>query len=162
LIAATTIDGHHAAIAADPVARRFQPITVREPGVVETVGILSCLRDRYEAHHQVRASEDALDAAAALPDRFGRDRFLPVDAVELMDQACARVRLRALTPAGEILRLEERLGELLRERDQAVAGEDYERAQELRRRVDRLWPQLQEARHGAGPVPKVTARDVAE
>lgn len=163
LIAATTIDGHRAVLAADPpAADRFQPVPVREPGVVETVGILSCLRDRYEAHHQVLITEDALDAAAELADRFLSGRSLPGKAVELLDQACARVRLRALTPGAEALRLEERLDELRRERDQAVAGEDYERAQELRHHIDLLWPRLQEARHGAAPEPQVTARDVAE
>jgi ATPases with chaperone activity, ATP-binding subunit len=160
LIATTTIDGYHAGLAAEP---GLSPIMVREPRMAETVGILSCLRDRYEAHHQVRVTEDALDAAAGLADRAARDdRFLPGSAVELLDQACARVRLRGLTSAGEVLRLEERLDALCRERDQAVAGEDYERAQELRREVDRLWPRLQEARHGTGPAPRVTARDVAE
>jgi len=163
LIAATTPDGHRAVLAADPAAAdRFQPVPVREPGVVETVGILSCLRDRYEAHHQVRITEDALDAAAELADRFLSGRSLPGKAVELLDQACARVRLRALTPGPEALRLEERLDELRRERDQAVAGEDYERAQELRRHIDLLWPRLQEARRGTAPEPRVTVRDVAE
>ncbi|MEV5410526.1 ATP-dependent Clp protease ATP-binding subunit [Thermopolyspora sp. NPDC052614] len=163
LIAAATVDGHRDLLAGDPAAeRRFQPIAVREPSVVDTVHILSCLRDRYEAHHQVRVTEDALDAAALLADRHICDRFLPDKAIDLMDQACARVRLRSLTPTGEILRLEDLLDALRRERDQAVVGEDYERAQELRQRIDRLWAELQEARHGLGPVPQVTARDVAQ
>jgi ATP-dependent Clp protease ATP-binding subunit ClpC len=163
LIAAATIDGHRGRIAGDPaVARRFHVIPVREPSVVDTVHILSCLRDRYEAHHQVRVTEDALDAAAVLADRHLGGRFLPDKAIDLMDQACSRVRLRALTPAGDLLQLEERLDDLRRERDQAVAGEDYERAQELRARIDRLWPQVREARHGLAPAPRVDARDVAE
>jgi ATP-dependent Clp protease ATP-binding subunit ClpC len=163
VVAATALEEYRRHIEKDgALDRRFQPIPVREPTVVDTVGILSCLRDRYEAHHQVRITEDALDAAAELSDRYIPDRFLPDKAIDVMDQACSRVRLRALTPGEGTRELEERLEELRREKDQAVAGEDYERAQELRERIDGLRPELDGARRAPGPIPQVTPEDVAE
>ncbi len=161
VIAATPVDEHRRSIEKDAaLERRFQPIPVREPTVVDTVGVLSCLRDRYEAHHQVCVTEDALDAAAELSDRYIPDRFLPDKAVDVLDQACARVRLRDL--AEGVRELGERIAELGREKDQAIAGEDYERAQELRERVEDLRAELDEARRAPRPIPRVRPRDVAE
>jgi ATP-dependent Clp protease ATP-binding subunit ClpC len=163
VIAATPVGEYRRHIERDAaLEQRFQPIPVREPTVVDTVGILSCLRDRYEAHHQVRITEDALDAAAELSDRYIPDRFLPDKAIDVMDQACSRVRLRALTPAEDARELEERLEELRREKDQAVAAEDYEQAQKLRERIDGLRPEVDGARRAADPTPHVTSEDVAE
>ena len=100
VIGATTLDEYRSNIEKDAaLARRFQPILVAEPSVEDTVAILRGLRDRYEAHHQVRFTDEALVAAAELSDRYITDRFLPDKAIDLIDQAGARVRLRAKTPA---------------------------------------------------------------
>ncbi|MEU4547916.1 ATP-dependent Clp protease ATP-binding subunit [Nonomuraea dietziae] len=163
VIAATTIDEYRKHIEKDAaLERRFQPVLVPEPSVEDTVGILAGLRDAYEAHHQVRITDDALDAAASLSDRYIADRFLPDKAIDLMDQAAARVRLRARTPAADVRELEERVASLRREKDQAVAGDEFDRAKELTSEIDRLRPELENARHGHDTVPEVTMADIAE
>src|SRR4029453_11392850 len=104
--------------------RRFAPILVSEPSVDDTVEILRGLRDRYEAHHQVRITDGALVAAAELSDRYITGRFLPDKAIDLVDQASARVRLRARTTPADERDLERKLAALQREKDAAVAAED--------------------------------------
>jgi ATP-dependent Clp protease ATP-binding subunit ClpC len=101
--------------------RRFQPVLVREPTVEETIDILHGLKDRYEAFHRVRISDEAIVAAAELSDRYIRDRFLPDKAIDLIDQASARVRLRTKTKDDDTRSLEEDLRRLARERDQATS-----------------------------------------
>ncbi|MBA2892855.1 ATP-dependent Clp protease ATP-binding subunit [Nonomuraea soli] len=163
VVAATTIDEYRKNIEKDAaLERRFQPILVPEPSVDDTVGILAGLRDRYEAHHQVRLADDALDAAARLSDRYINDRFLPDKAIDLMDQAAARVRLRATTPDEGARELEERVEELRRDKEQAVRSEDYDRAKQLTAEIERARDELENARHGHDDVPEVTAQDVAE
>ncbi|MGN6522712.1 MAG: ATP-dependent Clp protease ATP-binding subunit [Actinomycetes bacterium] len=163
VIGATTIDEYRKNVEKDPaLERRFQPILVPEPSVEDTIEILRGLRDRYEAHHQVRFTDEALVAAAELSDRYVTNRFLPDKAIDLMDQAGARVRLRAKTPAPDTRELEERLARLTREKDSAVAGEDYERARSLKDECESAQAELDAVRSGPGPVPEVTAEDIAE
>ncbi|HEY8374148.1 MAG TPA: ATP-dependent Clp protease ATP-binding subunit [Pseudonocardiaceae bacterium] len=164
VIGATTVDEYRTNIEKDPaLERRFQPILVPEPSVDDTVAILRGLRDRYEAHHQVRITDDALVAAAELSDRYVADRFLPDKAIDLIDQAGARVRLRSRTPAPDTRKLEERVESLRREKDSAVAAEDYERAGQLKQQLQEAERELTEARTStAGGVPEVTVEDVAE
>lgn len=163
VIAATTIEEYRRHIEGDSaLERRFQPILVPEPGVADTIEILAGLRDAYEAYHQVRITDGALGAAARMSDRYISDRFLPDKAVDLMDQAAARVRLRARTPGADVRELEERLEALRREKDQAVAADDFDRAKGLAAEIDRIRPSLEEARHGPGAVPEVTAADIAD
>lgn len=163
VIAATTIDEYRKNIEKDAaLERRFQPILVPEPSVEQTVEILAGLRDAYEAHHQVRITDEALDAAATLSDRYIADRFLPDKAIDLMDQSAARVRLRARTPAADVRELEDRLGRLRRDKDQAVSSDDYDRAKELATEIDKLRPELENARRGHDTVPDVTVADIAE
>ena len=163
VIAATTIDEYRTTIESDgALERRFQPVLVPEPSVADTIAILRGLRDPYEAHHQVRLTDDALDAAARMSDRYVADRRLPDKAIDLMDQAAARVRLRAQSPGDDVRELEERLDALHRDKDQAVTSEDYDRAKELAAEIDGLRPELENARHGHDDVPDVTAVDVAE
>nr|WP_242454210.1 AAA family ATPase [Bailinhaonella thermotolerans] len=163
VVGATTISEYRRHVEKDAaLERRFQPVLVPEPTVDQTVEILSGLRDGYEAHHQVRITDEALDAAAALSDRYVSDRFLPDKAIDLMDQASARVRLRARTPGEAARVLEERLDRLHREKDQAVTAEDFERAKEISEEITRLRPELEDARHDRDDVPAVTAADVAE
>ncbi|MQY02180.1 ATP-dependent Clp protease ATP-binding subunit ClpC [Actinomadura sp. RB68] len=163
VIAATTIDEYRRNIEKDAaLERRFQPVLVPEPSVEDTVQILAGLRDAYEAHHQVRVTDDALDAAARMSHRYISDRFLPDKAIDLMDQAAARVRLRSLAPDQGARELEQRLDALHRDKDQAIASENYDRAKELRAEIERLRPELEAARHGQDDVPQVTATDIAE
>lgn len=163
VIAATTIDEYRKNIEKDAaLERRFQPILVSEPTVEQTVEILAGLRDAYEAHHQVRITDEALDAAANLSARYISDRFLPDKAIDLMDQSSARVRLRSRTPGSDVRELEERLDALRRDKDQAVSSDDFDRAKELTVQIDKLRPELQRARQGADAVPQVMVEDIAE
>ncbi|SCG74028.1 ATP-dependent Clp protease ATP-binding subunit [Micromonospora inositola] len=165
VIGATTLDEYRKSIEKDAaLARRFQPVFVPEPTVEDTVAILRGLRDRYEAHHQVRFTDEALVAAAELSDRFITDRFLPDKAIDLIDQAGARVRLRTRTPAADVRDLEQQLDEVRRDKEQAVAGEQYERASQLRDRLAELEDQVRRARGDEGPnqVPSVGPNEIAE
>ena len=165
VIGATTLDEYRRYIEKDAaLARRFQPVMVPEPTVEDTVAILRGLRDRYEAHHQVRFTDEALVAAAELSDRYLTDRFLPDKAIDLIDQAGARVRLRTRTPAEDVRELERQLQEVQRDKDQAVADEQYERASELRDRLHELQARINAVRDGEGEqrVPLVRQEDIAE
>ncbi|MFC7530746.1 ATP-dependent Clp protease ATP-binding subunit [Actinoplanes sp. GCM10030250] len=163
VIGATTLDEYRKNIEKDAaLARRFQPVVVGEPTVEDTVAILRGLRDNYEAHHQVRITDEALDAAAVLSDRYITDRFLPDKAIDLVDQAGARVRLRMKTPDAGLRERERRLEQLNRDRDQAVAAEHYEQASQLRDQINELKAQIAGVGAGPGGVPRVTDADVAE
>jgi ATP-dependent Clp protease ATP-binding subunit ClpC len=163
VIGATTLDEYRKNIEKDAaLERRFQPVLVREPTVEETIDILHGLKDRYEAFHRVRISDEAIVAAAELSDRYIRDRFLPDKAIDLIDQASARVRLRTKTKDDDTRSLEEDLRRLARERDQATAAEDYERASEIREQSESRRQQLDERRTGRQRAAEVTPEDIAE
>ncbi|QLQ35569.1 ATP-dependent Clp protease ATP-binding subunit [Micromonospora robiginosa] len=165
VIGATTLDEYRRSIEKDAaLARRFQPVLVPEPTVEDTVAILRGLRDRYEAHHQVRFTDEAVVAAAELSDRYVTDRFLPDKAIDLIDQAGARVRLRTRTPASDVRDLEQQLDEVRRDKEQAVSDEQYERASSLRDRLAELEDQIRRARGDEGPnhVPEVGPKEIAE
>jgi ATP-dependent Clp protease ATP-binding subunit ClpC len=139
IVGATTIDEYRRDIEKDAaLERRFQPILVPEPSVTDTIEILRGLRDSYEAHHQVRFTDEALVAAAELSDRYISDRFLPDKAIDLIDQAGARVRLRNRTPARDRRQAEQQIERLRREKDEAVTAEDYARASSLRDQIEEL------------------------
>jgi len=145
-IGATTLDEYRKHIEKDAaLERRFQPIMVAEPTVEETVDILKGLRDKYEAHHRLRITDEALDAAAKLSARYITDRFLPDKAIDLMDEAGARVRLQAFTPPPEIKEMEKKLESIQKEKEAAINGQEFEKAAEMRDReqsfrteIDRL------------------------
>src|SRR4051812_26361364 len=166
IIGATTLDEYRRNIEKDAaLERRFQPILVAEPSVEDTVQILCGLRDRYEAHHQVRFTDEAVVAAVELSDRYITDRHLPDKAIDLIDQAGARVRRRVKTPPTDLRGLEQEVERLQREKDQAVAAEQYERASELRDQVAEAQQRLEQARDGGGEgagVPAVGVEDIAE
>ena len=163
VIGATTLDEYRKNIEGDPaLERRFQPVFVREPTVEETIEILRGLKDRYEAFHRVRISDEAIVAAAELSDRYIRDRFLPDKAIDLIDQASARVRLRTKTKDDDTRSLEDDLRRLARERDQATAAEDYDRAGALRDELESRQTEFEERRRGRQRAPEVTADDIAE
>jgi ATP-dependent Clp protease ATP-binding subunit ClpC len=167
IIGATTIDEYRKNIEKDAaLERRFQPILVPEPSVTDTIEILRGLRDRYEAHHQVRYTDEALIAAAELSDRYINDRFLPDKAIDLIDQAGARVRLKRMTPPRDRREAEQRLERLQREKDEAVATEDYARAAELRDQLAQLaQSDASPGEAGGKPekaIPEVGPTDIAE
>jgi ATP-dependent Clp protease ATP-binding subunit ClpC len=163
VIGATTIDEYRKNIEKDPaLERRFQPVLIAEPSVEETVEILEGLRDRYEAHHGVKFTDSALAAAAVMSDRYISDRFLPDKAIDLIDQAGARIRLRNLGKSTEAIEREDKLAKLTRERDEAVSSENYDRAKALKAQIDELNDEvatIEERREGAL---KVTENDIAE
>ncbi|UQS24147.1 ATP-dependent Clp protease ATP-binding subunit [Amycolatopsis thermalba] len=165
IVGATTLEEYRQHIENDPaLERRFQPILVPEPSVADTVAILHGLRDRYEAHHQVRFTDEALAAAADLSDRYLTDRFLPDKAIDLIDQAGARVRLRAGRRPHDVREMQARLEELSRDKDQAVAEENFERASALRDEIAGLREQLRAADSEGRPggAQEVTREDIAE
>ncbi|MET7866201.1 ATP-dependent Clp protease ATP-binding subunit [Micromonospora taraxaci] len=167
VIGATTLDEYRKSIEKDAaLARRFQPVLVPEPSVDDTIAILRGLRDRYEAHHQVRFTDEALVAAAELSDRYVTDRFLPDKAIDLIDQAGARVRLRTRTPASDVRELEQELDEVRRDKEQAVTDEQYERASALRDRISELEQEIRRANGEDGmsssQVPEVSPKEIAE
>ncbi len=163
VIGATTLDEYRRNIEKDAaLERRFQPILVPEPSVDDTIEILGGLRDRYEAHHNVRYTDEALVAAVELSDRYLTDRFLPDKAIDLIDQAGARVQLRAKVPAVDVRDVERQLEQVARDKDQAVADEQYERASNLRDELLQLRRQLDSVREGGSGVPDVTPEEIAE
>ncbi len=163
VIGATTVDEYRKNIEKDAaLERRFQPVLVGEPSVDDAIEILRGLRDRYEAHHRVKITEEAIVAAAELSDRYIADRFLPDKAIDLMDQAAARVRLRSKTKPQDTRELEDEVRRESREKDQAVAAEDFEKARELKDRIEELRSELEEVREGRRSVAEVTAEDIAE
>ena len=163
VIGATTIDEYRKHIEKDAaLERRFQPVLVREPTVDETIQILFGLKDRYEAYHRVRITDEAIVAAAELSDRYIADRFLPDKAIDLIDQASARVRLRAKTKPADTKELEDEVKHLERERDQAVSAEDYERARELKRSIEENEAQIAGQQRARQRAPEVVVEDIAE
>ncbi|MGE0298161.1 ATP-dependent Clp protease ATP-binding subunit [Pseudonocardia sp.] len=162
LVGATTVAEYRRHIERDAaLERRFEPVRVDEPTVEQTVAILRGLRPRYEAHHGITITDAALEAAAALSHRHLRDRFLPDKAIDLVDRAGSRLRLRTVSgpPAEEAL--DERLEGLARARDVAVDAEDYERAHELTRELERVRAERESARR-TRTLPELTADAVAE
>ncbi|MEU1913367.1 ATP-dependent Clp protease ATP-binding subunit [Streptomyces massasporeus] len=145
IVGATTLEEYRRIEKDAALARRFQPIMVPEPTPADAIEILRGLQDRYEAHHQVRYTDEALVAAVELSDRYLTDRRLPDKAIDLIDQAGARVRLRARTKGTDVRALERELEQLTRDKDQAVADEQYEQATQLRDRIVELKQRITEA-----------------
>ena len=163
VVGATTIDEYRKNIEKDAaLERRFQPVLVSEPTVDDTVEILRGLKDRYEAHHRVKITEEAIVAAAELSDRYITGRFLPDKAIDLVDQASARVRLSSKTKPVDTKELEDEIGRLKREKDQAVSAEDFQKAQDLKGRIQESQDRLGAFKGGRQPVAEVTAEDIAE
>ena len=167
MIGATTQDEYRRYVERDAaLERRFQPIHVEEPSVEDSVKILQGLRDRYEAHHDVIFTDDALDAAARLSSRYVQDRFLPDKGIDLIDEAGARTRLLAMDPPESIQVLQRELDDVLKQKEQAVADEQYERATELRDTEHSLSDQLDAAmkewrEHRATERSRVTSEEIA-
>lgn len=167
-IGATTLDEYRKHIEKDAaLERRFQPIMVDQPNVEDAIQILHGLRDRYEAHHRVKISDEALEAAVRLSDRYITDRFLPDKAIDLIDEAASRVRLRTHTQPPNLKELEEKLEEVRFEKESAVQSQEFEKAASLRDKEQKLREEL-EARKvewQQNQVKKdtvVTAEDIAD
>ncbi|MDR1825069.1 MAG: ATP-dependent Clp protease ATP-binding subunit [Bifidobacteriaceae bacterium] len=132
-VGATTLDEYRKYVEKDPaLERRFQPIQVQQPTVAETIEILRGLRDRYEAHHRVSITDGALIAAAQLADRYINDRFLPDKAIDLIDEAGARLRIRRMTAPPELRELDEQIIKARRDKEAAIDEQDFEKAAALR------------------------------
>ncbi len=143
LIGATTIDEYRKHIEKDAaLERRFQSVLVGEPSPEEAVQILMGLRDKYEAHHKLKISDEAIEAAVQLSVRYIGDRFLPDKAIDLIDEAASRLRIKGFTPTPEVKELEEKLRSVTAEKEEAILGEDYERAAKLRDNEKALQDQI--------------------
>lgn len=170
-IGATTLDEYRKHIERDAaLERRFQPVMVGEPSVDETIEILRGLRDRYEQHHKLKISDEALDAAAKLSDRYISDRYLPDKAIDLIDEAGSRVRLinSQLPPAAK--ELDKELRQLLKDKDDAVRSQDFEKAGQLREREMEIKQEIRsiaqtkrsETQEGEDSSPVVGEEDIAQ
>jgi ATP-dependent Clp protease ATP-binding subunit ClpC len=143
-IGATTLDEYRKHIERDPaLERRFQPIMVGEPTKEESLEILKGLRDRYEAHHRVKITDAALKAAVNLSARYINDRFLPDKAIDLIDEAASRVRMKAYTAPPDLKEMEERLETLRQEKESAVRSQEFEQAAKLRDKEQQLKEELE-------------------
>jgi ATP-dependent Clp protease ATP-binding subunit ClpC len=143
-IGATTLDEYRKHIERDPaLERRFQPIMVGEPTKEESLEILKGLRDRYEAHHRVKITDAALKAAVNLSTRYINDRFLPDKAIDLIDEAASRVRMKAYTAPPDLKEMEERLETLRQEKESAVRSQEFEQAAKLRDKEQQLKEELE-------------------
>jgi ATP-dependent Clp protease ATP-binding subunit ClpC len=144
-IGATTLNEYRKYIEKDgALERRFQMITVDEPSVDETVQIIKGLRDKYEAHHRVRITDDAIEAAAQLSHRYISGRFLPDKAIDLIDEAGSRTRLRITTMPPEIRTLEKEVEKVKQEKEEAIKTQEFERAADLRDKMKKMRQKLQE------------------
>ena len=146
-IGATTIEEYRKYIEKDSaLERRFQPIMVGEPTVEEAILILRGLRDRYEAHHRVKITDEAIEAAVRLSNRYISDRFLPDKAIDLMDEAASRVRLASFITPPDLKSLEDETERLKKEKEAAVASQEFEKAAQIRDQEHKLRADLAEQR----------------
>ena len=167
-IGATTNNEYRKYIEKDAaLERRFQPVKVDEPSVEDTIEILKGLRDRYEAHHRVIITDEAIKSAAELADRYVSDRFLPDKAIDLVDEAGARLRIRRMTAPPELRELDERISELRRNKESAIDDQDFEKAAALRDQESKLGEErkAKEAAWKGGEsdeIAEVTDHEIAE
>jgi ATP-dependent Clp protease ATP-binding subunit ClpC len=167
-IGATTLDEYRKHIEKDAaLERRFQPIQVDEPSVAHSIEILKGLRDRYEAHHRVSITDGALASAANLSERYISDRFLPDKAIDLIDEAGARLRIRRMTAPPELKEIDERIASVKKEKESAIDSQDFEGAASLRDKEQKLQSERAEKEHawksgGMDDISEVDEELVAE
>lgn len=168
VIGATTISEYRKYIEKDSaLERRFQPVMVGEPTEEEAEQILMGLRDRYEAHHNVKISDDAIKSAVNLSARYIADRYLPDKAIDLIDEAASRVRLKRQTAPVDVKELEEQIKQVCADKQEAINTQDFERAAKLRDKEKELTAQLEQHKEewknsNAGTEDTVTTEDIAE
>ena len=161
-IGATTLDEYRKHVEKDAaLERRFQPIQVKEPSVAHTIEILKGLRDRYETHHRVSITDGALAAAANMADRYVSDRFLPDKAIDLIDEAGSRLRIKRMTAPAELREFDEKIANARKEKESAIDGQDFELAATLRDKEKNLIAEKHEAEKNwkATDLDKVTEVD---
>ncbi|MEG0035100.1 MAG: ATP-dependent Clp protease ATP-binding subunit [Oscillospiraceae bacterium] len=167
VIGATTINEYRKYIEKDAaLERRFQPVTVNEPSEEESIAIISGLRDKYEAHHKLKITDEAITAAVTMSGRYINDRYLPDKAIDLMDEAASRVRMKTLTAPDDLKLIEKRIDALATEKDAAIKAQDFEAAAKLRdkereqrdelEKVRKKWEEKRIATHKS-----VMAEDIA-
>ncbi|MCC2685994.1 MAG: ATP-dependent Clp protease ATP-binding protein, partial [Paenibacillaceae bacterium] len=167
-IGATTLDEYRKYIEKDAaLERRFQPITVDQPTPEEAILILRGLRDRYEAHHRVKITDEAIEQAVKLSDRYITDRFLPDKAIDLIDEAGSKVRLRSYTVPPDLKKLENKLEDIRKEKDSAVQSQEFEKAASLRDKEQKLREELETTKNTwkekqGRTDSEVTAEDIAQ
>ena len=170
VVGATTLNEYRKHIEKDAaLERRFQPVMVEEPSPEESVEIIKGLRDKYEAHHKLTITDEAIEAAVTMSGRYINDRFLPDKAIDLMDEACSRVRMKTLTPPNDLKDIEKHIDALVNEKEAAINAQDYERAAKLRDEEKAVRDELDEARKkwddsrtGQRSGRSVGAEDIAE
>lgn len=144
VIGATTLDEYRKHVEKDAaLERRFQPITVGEPSKEEAIEILKGVRDKYEAHHRVKIADEALEAAVKLSDRYITDRFLPDKAIDLIDEAASRVRLKSFTAPPDLKKLEESVEKMAKEKEEAIRSQEFEKAARIRDEEQKLKNELE-------------------
>lgn len=168
LIGATTLEEYRKHIEKDAAfERRFQPVKVEEPDEQAAVAMLKALRDKYEMHHKVTISDDAIEAAVKLSSRYVSDRFLPDKAIDLIDEAASRLRLKTFSAPDNVAEMEEKLAEMEKEKEAAIKTEEFEKAAEIKRAQDALRTQWKEAKkewenNHENQAQVVTREEVAE
>lgn len=161
-IGATTLDEYRKHVEKDAaLERRFQPIQVKEPSVAHTIEILKGLRDRYETHHRVSITDGALAAAANMADRYVSDRFLPDKAIDLIDEAGSRLRIKRMTAPAELREFDDKIANARKEKESAIDGQDFELAATLRDKEKNLIAEKHDAEKNwkATDLDKVTEVD---
>ena len=170
VVGATTLNEYRKYIEKDAaLERRFQPVMVEEPSPEESVEIIKGLRDKYEAHHKLTITDEAVEAAVTMSGRYINDRYLPDKAIDLMDEACSRVRMKTLTPPNDLKDIEKRIDAIVNEKEAAINAQDYEQAAKLRDEEKAVRDELDEARKkwdekraGQKSGKSVGAEDIAE
>ena len=168
IIGATTLNEYRKYIEKDAaLERRFQPVVVGEPTPEESIAILRGLRDKYEAHHKLKISDEAIEAAVNMSRRYINDRFLPDKAVDLIDEAASRVRMASMTAPPDLKELEDRIESLKNDKEEAVRAQDFEKAASLRDEENELREKVKQERESwenkqQGVRGEVTANDVAQ
>ena len=168
IVGATTLNEYRKYIEKDSaLERRFQPVIVDEPSIEDSIEILKGLRDKYEAHHNVKISDEAIEAAVKLSSRYINDRFLPDKAIDLVDEASSKVRLKTYTEPEKIKKLEEKIDKLGREKEEAIQVQDFEKAAELRDKEHKEKEKLEKEKElwkekNIKDVRNITSEDIAE
>ena len=168
VIGATTLNEYRKYIEKDSaLERRFQPVTINEPTIDESIKILQGLRDRYEAHHNVKITDESIEAAVKLSNRYINDRFLPDKAIDLIDEASSRVKLKTYTEPDTLKKLEEKIEKVQKEKEEAIQVQDFEKAAKLRDEERTKRDELEKKREkwkekNIKDVRNITAEDIAE
>ena len=168
IIGATTLNEYRKYIEKDSaLERRFQPVTVQEPSIEDSIKILKGLRDKYEAHHNVKITDEAIEAAVKLSSRYINDRFLPDKAIDLIDEGASKVRLKVHTEPESLKKIQDKIAELDEEKEEAVQTQNFEKAAELRDKEQKEKEKLEKEKKAwedknRKDIRNITAEDIAE